>query len=134
MRDKREPFELSATEALHSIATDELTSVAWIESCRERIDAREPDIQAWSYLNPDAIAQTTTRVDQGHGPSIPVGVKDIIDVYGMPTMMGTDFHDDTPVSREGGSVAIMRGSAAFYGQDRDHGAWTSPSRSDAQSA
>ena len=72
MRDKREPFELSATEALHSIATDELTSVAWIESCRERIDAREPDIQAWSYLNPDAVAQATTRVDQGHGPSIPV--------------------------------------------------------------
>ena len=114
MRDKREPFELSATEALHSIATDELTSVAWIESCRERIDAREPDIQAWSYLNPDAVAQTTTRVDQGHGPSIPVGVKDIIDVYGMPTMMGTDFHDDTPVSREGGSVAIMRAAGCLF--------------------
>lgn len=114
MKDNREPCELSATEALHRIAAGELKSIAWVESCLDRIDAREPDVQAWSYLNSDAVAQTAARVDQGYGPSIPVGVKDIIDVCGMPTMMGTDFHDPAPVSREGGSVAIMREAGCVF--------------------
>ena len=114
MKDSREPCELSATEVLHRIAAGKLTSMAWVESCRDRIAAREPDVQAWSYLNPDAVTQTAARTDQRHGPSIPVGVKDIIDVCGMPTMMGTDFHDPVPVSREGGSVAIMREAGCLF--------------------
>ena len=114
MKDSCEPCELSATEALHRIAAGKLTSMAWVESCWDRIAAREPDVQAWSYLNPDAVTQTAARTDQRHGPSIPVGVKDIIDVCGMPTMMGTDFHDPVPVSREGGSVAIMREAGCLF--------------------
>jgi len=54
------------------------------------------------------VEEVEVRVRQGRGPCIPVGVKDIIDVCGLPTMMGTDFHDPRPVTREGGSVALMR--------------------------
>ena len=53
----------------------------------------------------------------GAGPVLPVGVKDIIDVVGQPTMMGADFHDPRPATREGGSIAIMRAAGcAFVGK------------------
>lgn len=103
-----EPFKLTATEALQRIEAGSLSSVEWVVSCAERIQSREPEIQAWASLNEKVIEEVDTRSRQGRGPSIPVGAKDIIDVCGLPTMMGTDFHDPSPLKRDGGSVAIMR--------------------------
>ncbi len=103
-----EPYVLTATEALRRIASGSLTAVEWAVSCWERIRQREPVVQAWASLDERVVEEVEARDRQGRGPSIPVGVKDVIDVRGLPTMMGTDFHDPTPVTREGGSVAIMR--------------------------
>lgn len=108
MTDVGEPYALTATEALRRIEAGSLSAVEWVASCQERIRKREPGIQAWTNLNESVIEEVETRARQGQGPSIPVGVKDIIDVRGLPTMMGTDFHDSKPIVREGGSVAIMR--------------------------
>ncbi len=108
MTDAGEPYTLTATQALRRIEAGSLSAVEWVVSCRERIRDREPGVQAWASLNGGVMEEVEARERQGRGPSIPVGVKDIIDVRGLPTMMGTDFHDPTPVTREGGSVAIMR--------------------------
>ncbi len=106
--DACEPYLLTATQALERIAADALCAVDWVASCQERIRQREPDVQAWASLDEHVIAGVKARWKARRDPSIPVGVKDIIDVKGLPTMMGTDFHDSTPVFREGGSVSIMR--------------------------
>ena len=108
MTDVGEPCTLTATEALRRIEAGSLSAVQWVASCRERIRDREPEIRAWASLDERVVEEVEARGRQGREPSIPVGVKDIIDVRGLPTMMGTDFHDPTPVTREGGSVAIMR--------------------------
>jgi len=103
-----EPWALTATEALRRIEAGSLSAARWVASCRERIREREPVIRAWVSLDERVVDAAKARERQGRSPSIPVGVKDIIDVHGLPTMMGTDFHDPTPVTREGGSVALMR--------------------------
>jgi Asp-tRNA(Asn)/Glu-tRNA(Gln) amidotransferase A subunit family amidase len=59
-------------------------------------------------LSKKVIEEVDTRSRHGRSPSIPVGVKDIIDVCGLPTMMGTDFHDPSPITRDGGSIVIMQ--------------------------
>ena len=108
MTDTDEPYALTATEALRRIEAGSLSAVQWVASCRERIREREPEIRAWASLDERVVEEVEARGRRGPGLPIPVGVKDIIDVRGLPTMMGTDFHDPTPVTREGGSVSIMR--------------------------
>lgn len=83
---------LSASEAARRLETGALTSEALIHDCLERISAREPEVEAWDYLDPDyAVAQAraldaTPRRSPLHG--VPVGVKDIFDTRDMPTAHG----------------------------------------------
>ncbi|MBM85023.1 MAG: hypothetical protein CMM47_03250 [Rhodospirillaceae bacterium] len=109
-----DPYTLTATEALSQIEAGELSTVAWITSCQERIRQREPEIRAWAYINEQVIGDVEERIRCDGRPSIPIGVKDIIDVFGLPTMMGTDFHDPAPAVREGGSIAILRESGCVF--------------------
>lgn len=108
MTDTTEPYALTATEALRRIEDGSLSATNWVGSCLERIHDRDPDVRAWACLNDQVMSEVEQRWRQTSKPSIPVGVKDIIDVAGLPTMMGTDFHDPNPKTRDGGSVAIMR--------------------------
>lgn len=112
MFDNTDPYLLTATEALALIKSRKLSALEWVESCRERIRSREPDIQAWACLNDSIIEETKSRAQKGF--AIPVGVKDIIDVLGLPTMMGANFHDAAPATREGGSVALMREAGCVF--------------------
>ena len=117
MTDATEPYALTATEALSQIERGSLSASAWMESCLERIRAREPEVRAWANLNDQVLDQVKDRWRQTQMPSIPVGVKDIIDFAGMPTMMGAKFHDPSVKTRDGGSVAIMReAGCAFVGK------------------
>ena len=117
MTDLEEPYALTATEALRRVEAGSLSAMEWVVSCQERIRQREPEIQAWANLNRRVVDETEARSRQLQKPSIPVGVKDIIDVCGLPTMMGMVFHDPAPGTREGGSVAIMReAGCAFMGK------------------
>ena len=45
--------DLTATEASKRIRAGELTSVAYVESCLERIKTREPEVEAWVHLDPE---------------------------------------------------------------------------------
>ncbi len=108
MSDTTDPYKLSVAKALHFIEKRELSSREWFTSCLERINHREPDVRAFVEINSHVLEEVDKRQDLVLGPSIPIGVKDIIDVRGLPTMMGTDFHDNEPAKRDAGSVAIMR--------------------------
>jgi Asp-tRNA(Asn)/Glu-tRNA(Gln) amidotransferase A subunit family amidase len=81
--------ELSAAEGARRIASGDLTSVALVTACLERIAAREAEVQAWAWLDPEwALAQARACDREAarsalHG--VPVGIKDVIDVAGAPT-------------------------------------------------
>lgn len=83
---------LSACAAAHRLDQGLLTSEALVRDCLARIEAREGDVQAWDYLDPEyALEQAhaldaTPRRSPLHG--VPVGIKDIFDTLDMPTAHG----------------------------------------------
>ncbi len=73
-----------------------LTSAELVESCISRIEAREPEIRAWTWFDPEFAREQAKRLDAYRasgrtvGPlhGIPVGLKDIIDTSRIPTENG----------------------------------------------
>ena len=108
MIDTKDPYTLTASEALRQIDAGRLSPTDWVASCLERIRHREADIQAWVKVDDQILDEVKRRWEHDGRASIPIGVKDVIDVRGFPTMLGTDFHDPRPALRDGGSVAILR--------------------------
>ena len=52
------PNLLSATEAAAAIAAGMLKSETLVRACLDRIRARESEVEAWAYLDPElALAQ-----------------------------------------------------------------------------
>ena len=88
---------MTAGEAAAAIRSGALTSVALVSSCLDRIEALEPIIGAWTFLDPaHALAQAKAAdawqaAGEPLGPlhGVPVGIKDIFDTADMPTENGT---------------------------------------------
>ena len=109
--------ELSAAAAAKAIADGEIASEALVTDCLLRIEAREPEVQAWQYLDPEyALAQARIRDGEGgpHGPlhGVPVAVKDIIDTCDMPTGYGSPIYDDHQPDWDAACVALIRSAGA----------------------
>jgi Asp-tRNA(Asn)/Glu-tRNA(Gln) amidotransferase A subunit family amidase len=84
----------------------------------EAIMAREGTLRAWAHLDPDATLAAADELDasaRGGGPlaGVPVGVKDIIDVAGMPTTNGADVPIDGPAAADATCVARLRAAGAI---------------------
>jgi len=111
-----EPFEFTATEGLKAIAAGRLTAEAWVASCLERIQDREPTVQAWEYLDRDGALARARELDKsgrgGLARGVPFGVKDIIDTADMPTAYGSPIHRGHQPGRDAGCVAITRAAGA----------------------
>ncbi|MBX9758495.1 MAG: amidase [Beijerinckiaceae bacterium] len=103
---------LTAAQASERIASGEITSEMLMRDCLARTAAREPQVQAWDYLDPEyAIAQaralgSTTRRSPLHG--IPIGVKDIFDTLDMPTAHGFPPYQGHPSQFDSYCVAALR--------------------------
>jgi Asp-tRNA(Asn)/Glu-tRNA(Gln) amidotransferase A subunit family amidase len=108
--------ELSATEIVRCIQAGETTAEAVTRACLDRIAAREPEIHAWAYLDPDQALEQARALDQGpnRGPlhGVPIGVKDIIDTIDMPTEMGSPIYAGNRPTSDASCVALMRGAGA----------------------
>jgi Asp-tRNA(Asn)/Glu-tRNA(Gln) amidotransferase A subunit family amidase len=104
--------KLSATDAAAAIAAGRLNSVDFVFACLERIKAREPEIGAWSFLDPDrALAEARARdAEAPRGPlhGVPVGIKDIIDTADMPTTYGSLIYANHRPSVDAACVALIR--------------------------
>jgi NCS1 family nucleobase:cation symporter-1 len=80
----REPWTLTASEALAQIQAGELSVQEYAESLLERIKARDEDVKAWAYLDKDHVIQQAKRLDEvpreNRGPlhGLPIAVKDVI--------------------------------------------------------
>src|SRR5215831_11112414 len=91
---------LGVREAAQAIREDWLTSSELTRACLTRCSRLEPRVQAWEYLAPeramdqaeerDATLRSGGTVGPLHG--VPLGIKDIIDVAGMPTTMGSPVY------------------------------------------
>ncbi len=113
--------ELTATEAAAKIASGKITAEQLMRACLDRIDLREPDVQAWAYIDPEyAMAQARTADQQlkegkGVGPlhGVPVGIKDIIDTADMPTEHGSPMFKGRRTNHDAACVAALRAAGAI---------------------
>lgn len=87
------------------------TTTVLVQRTREQIEAREPDLRAWVTLSPDIAAQAAL-VDESEANlplrGISLGVKDLVDVEGLPTRAGSSITDSTPAAKDADCVARLR--------------------------
>ncbi|HEY7648592.1 MAG TPA: amidase [Methylomirabilota bacterium] len=115
-----EAARLGAREAARRIREGRLSPVALAEACLERITALDGQLKAWSHLDEagalnvararEAEARSGRIVGPLHG--VAVGIKDIIDVAGMPTTGGARPWAHTRPSRDATCVARLRAAGA----------------------
>ena len=106
----------SALEIAQAIRSGITTCEAVTRALLERIAEREPAVQAWTFLDPDlAIAQARAIDRSGRtGPliGVPIGVKDIIDTFDMPTAYGSRIYAGHRPRRDAACVALSRKAGA----------------------
>ncbi len=112
---------LTATDAAKLMAAGDLTSEALAIACLDRIAAREPEVKAFAYFNPDHVmaqakaSDETRKSGRGVGPlhGLPVAVKDIIDTADMPTENGSAFFKGRQPTTDAACVAALREAGAI---------------------
>jgi Asp-tRNA(Asn)/Glu-tRNA(Gln) amidotransferase A subunit family amidase len=112
--------DLGVREAADRIRRGETSAVALLEACLARVRALDPALQAWAHVDPEgALAaarerDAETNAGRPRGPlhGVPVGIKDIFDVAGMPTTAGARAFAHTRPSRDCGAVARLRAAGA----------------------
>jgi Asp-tRNA(Asn)/Glu-tRNA(Gln) amidotransferase A subunit family amidase len=111
---------LSASEAARLIRDGIISSEQLVEACLAHIREVDPQVQAWTFLDPDyALAQARALDElrlsgQAIGPmhGVPVGVKDIFDTADMPTENGSVIHAGRTPSRDATAVSRLRAAGA----------------------
>lgn len=106
---------LSATEAVAAIEAGKLTAEALVRDCLDRIAAREPVVKAWAFLDPQLVfaqARAADAVGGGMLRGVPIGVKDIIDTYDMPTGHNSPIFAGKVPFGDAACVALCRSANA----------------------
>src|SRR5687768_15546973 len=112
--------ELTAAEAAAHIRNGEISSEELVRACLDIVAAREAEIGAWAWIDPDyALAQAREADDirrQGRevGPlhGVPVGIKDILETQDMPTENGSEIFAGRRTGRDAAAVSLLREAGA----------------------
>ena len=87
-----------------------------IEDGLAQIDMLDGQIGAWEFVDRDAALKRARQLDQStqRGPlyGISLGVKDIIDVAGMPTVSGTPIYAGNIAKLDAACVALAKSAGA----------------------
>ncbi|MFD7499186.1 amidase [Streptomyces sp. NPDC059832] len=106
------PWSLRAL--VKELATGVTTPQAALDRAHARIARTEPDLAAWVVQDPTPDLSTSDGVLGG----VPLGVKDIIDVAGLPTRCGSSLRADIASARADASIvrAWRRAGAVVLGK------------------
>jgi amidase len=103
---------VSAAHAAAEIRAGRLTAQALAEACLERIAAREPAVHAWVHCDPEQVLAQARALDgmPAAGPlhGVPIGVKDVIDTFDMPTRHGSPIYRDNRPTADAACVTLCR--------------------------
>jgi Asp-tRNA(Asn)/Glu-tRNA(Gln) amidotransferase A subunit family amidase len=114
-------WQRSAVELATALRDGSLAATRLTQACLDRIQALEPTVQAWAFLDPaHALRQAQTadeRRRRNHplGPlhGLPVAVKDIVDTSDMPTENGTVLHAGRRPAEDATVASLLRGAGAI---------------------
>jgi len=111
----------SVIEVAESIRRKERSAVEVLDDCLSRIEAANPELNAFVHLDPDLARREAAKVDaavaRGEDPGplagVPFGVKDLEDCAGMPTSHGSLLYKGRPpVEEDSIHVARLRAAGA----------------------
>ncbi|MFC1822621.1 amidase [Thermodesulfobacteriota bacterium] len=104
--------ELTASEASRKIQGGSLSIEEYLRSCLERIQERDEEVKAFTYVNKEDAILQARELDKApsRGPlhGIPVAVKDMIDTCDMPTGHNSPIFYGHQPSQDAACVRIVR--------------------------
>src|SRR5262245_16041319 len=106
--------------AAQALRDKRLSSIKLLEHYLERIDRLDPTIRAWVLIDPPrARAEAEARdgelargYDRGPLHGVPVGIKDIFDVFDWPTACGSQLWKNAVARRDAVVVQRLRDAGA----------------------
>jgi aspartyl-tRNA(Asn)/glutamyl-tRNA(Gln) amidotransferase subunit A len=112
---------MTATEAAQAIAARKLSPVELMTALLERIARLDPKLNVFIRLDGDAAmdaargaeAEITSGRLRGPLHGVPVGIKDIIDVAGLPTTCHSKILIDNVAATDAVCVSHLRGAGAI---------------------
>jgi Asp-tRNA(Asn)/Glu-tRNA(Gln) amidotransferase A subunit family amidase len=102
---------LSAAEAVARLSSGALTAEQLTRDCLDRVEERA-SVQAWIHLDPDYALAQARAADRAGRPGLlaglPIGVKDVIDTFDMPTQHGSPIYRGNRPFADAACVALAR--------------------------
>jgi len=103
-----------------AIREGRLTCVDVLRACLDQVEEWEPKVHAWVVLDRDGAIEQARALDEelkagkDRGPlhGIPIGIKDIIDVKGLPTACGAKRWADRIAEDDADVVKRLRNAGA----------------------
>lgn len=116
-----QPYQLSIAEAAQKIASRQLSPVELAKSALDRIEAVDDRLSAFVVVSGeralDAAQQAEKEIAEGRyrGPlhGIPVGIKDLYDVAGLPTTSSSQVRHDFIATEDATCVSRLTGAGAI---------------------
>ncbi len=108
--------------AASAIRKGELTPVDLLDQCLARIDQLEERIRAWVFVDRDRARADAVRLtdelkaglDRGPLHGIPLGVKDLFDVFDWPTAGGSKRWAKSDARQDCPAIAKLRQAGAVF--------------------
>jgi amidase len=116
-----------ATELAQLVRDGEITSRELVEAALHRIEALEPELNAFTHVDAEGALAAAELVRPGDGrpfAGVPIGIKDAVEVSGWPFTLGSDVFGDfvAPYDtfvvrrlREAGFVLVGKTSLPEFG-------------------
>ena len=114
--ERRHPMDMFVHELRDLVQSGQLTPTAIVEACLARISERNPSTNSFLHVAAEsalAEAAEQTRQQAAGQPlpplaGIPIGIKDLDDVAGMPTTYGHRLFGSPPAPAAHDSIQVSR--------------------------
>ncbi len=107
-----DPAQLTATVAAGLIRTGTLRPETLMEACLDRIVQREPEVRAFTFLDPAMARRAAVSALPGPLRGLPIGVKDVLDTCDMPSEYGSPIWRGWYARADAACVAWARAAGA----------------------
>jgi Asp-tRNA(Asn)/Glu-tRNA(Gln) amidotransferase A subunit family amidase len=109
-------------EAAEAIKGRRVSPIDLVEQCFQAIDRWEPHVHAWVFVDREyALTEAKRLTDelakgQSRGPlhGIPIGVKDIYDVFDWPTACGSKLWANAIARQDAPIISSLRSAGAIF--------------------
>ncbi|MEV1023345.1 amidase [Streptomyces sp. NPDC050264] len=124
-----EPYELTLSAAAEAIRTGELSPVDLTDSVLARVEQVDPHVRAYVTVVADGARQEAKEAEREisatgpRGPlhGIPMALKDLIDVEGLPTTASSKVRDGHRASADSAVAArLSQAGAVLLGKTHTH--------------